>query len=35
MTDNRIKEGGLGLFIDIDKENPTEIWFDNFGYQSH
>ncbi len=34
MTDNRLKEGGLGLFIDIDKENPAEIWFDNFGYQT-
>lgn len=34
MTDNRLKEGGLGLFIDIDKENPAEIWFDNFGFQS-
>jgi len=33
MTDNRLQEGGLGLLIDIDKENPAEIWFDNFGYQ--
>ena len=34
MSDNRLKAGGLGLFIDVDKENPAVIWFDNFGYQS-
>ena len=34
MSDNRLKAGSLGFFIDVDKENPAVIWFDNFGYQS-
>jgi hypothetical protein len=34
MTDDRLKQGSLGIFIDIDKDNSAEIWFDNFGYQS-
>ena len=34
VTDDRLKEGSLGLFIDIDEGNAAEIWFDNFGYQS-
>jgi len=34
MTDDRLKVGGLGIFIDMDKDNSAEIWFDNFGYQS-
>jgi len=33
MTDDRLKTGSLGIFIEIEKENSTVIWFDNFGYQ--
>jgi len=33
MNDNRLGKGSLGLIIDIDEDNATEIWFDNFGYQ--
>ena len=34
MTDDRLKQGSLGIFIEIQKENSAVIWFDNFGYQS-
>ncbi|HXD11419.1 MAG TPA: family 16 glycoside hydrolase [Anaerolineales bacterium] len=34
MTDDRLEAGSLGIFIDLDKDNSAEIWFDNFGYQS-
>jgi hypothetical protein len=34
MTDDRLKDGNLGIFIDIDKGNSAVIWFDNFGFQS-
>ena len=32
--DDRQKEGGLAVFIELNKKNPAIIWFDNFGYQS-
>jgi len=34
MTDDRQKEGGLGLYINTVENNSAIIWFDNFGYQS-
>ncbi len=34
MTDDRLQAGSLGIFIDMDKDNSAEIWFDNFGYRS-
>jgi len=34
MTNDRLKRGSLGVFINITEGNPAEIWFDNFGYQS-
>jgi hypothetical protein len=34
MTDDRLQMGSLGIFIDMDKGNSAEIWFDNFGYRS-
>ncbi len=34
MTDDRLKEGGLGLSVNMDEGNSATIWFDNFGFQS-
>lgn len=34
MSDDRQKEGGLSVFIDIGEQSPAIVWFDNFGYQS-
>ncbi len=34
MTDDRQKEGALGIAIQVSDKNPAVIWFDNFGYQS-
>ena len=34
MTDDRQKEGSLGIYINTVENNSAIIWFDNFGYQS-
>lgn len=34
MSDDRLKEGSLGIFIDAGKNTSAVIWFDNFGFQS-
>lgn len=34
MTDDRLKDGSLGIFVDVDEGNSAVIWFDNFGFQS-
>jgi hypothetical protein len=34
MNDDRLDQGNLGIFIDIDRGNSAVIWFDNFGFQS-
>jgi len=33
MSDDRQKEGGLAVFIEIEEKSPSIIWFDNFGFQ--
>lgn len=33
MTDDRLKRGSLGIFVEMDSDTPGEIWFDNFGFQ--
>jgi len=35
LTDDRIKEGGLALLVEMEGEDPATIWFDNFGLQRH
>lgn len=32
-TDDRRNSGALGLYIEIDDDTPTEVWFDNFGFR--
>jgi hypothetical protein len=34
LTDDRQAEGALGIMIEVNDLNPTEVWFDNFGYQT-
>ena len=34
MTDDRLRDGGLGIFVNVENGNSAEIWFDNFGFQS-
>ena len=34
MTDDRLEKGELGIYIEVYEATITEIWFDNFGYQS-
>lgn len=33
MSDDRLKEGNLALFIELSDKNPAKVEFDNFGYQ--
>ena len=35
MTDDRLKQGSLALYLEIPSSESALIWFDNFGYQSH
>jgi len=34
MDDDRQKIGGLALVVELNKKNPAQIVFDNFGFQS-
>ncbi len=34
MTDERLEQGGLGLFLEVPIGESAEVWFDNFGFQS-
>ena len=34
MTDDREPRGGLALYVEVNKERPVSISFDNFGFQA-
>jgi 3-keto-disaccharide hydrolase len=34
MTDDRLKWGSLGIYVQVEKGKSADVWFDNFGYQS-
>lgn len=34
MTDERLEQGGLALFLEVPEGEAAIIWFDNFGFQS-
>jgi hypothetical protein len=34
MTDERLEQGGLALFLEVPVGESAEVWFDNFGFQS-
>lgn len=34
MTDTRLEQGGLALFLEVPNGEAAVVWFDNFGFQS-
>lgn len=34
MTDDRLKQGSLAIYLEVPKNESALIWFDNFAYQS-
>jgi hypothetical protein len=34
VVDDRLPSGGLALLVEVNEEEPTTIWFDNFWFQS-